>query len=235
MRAYLPAILSAAIALPLLALAACDETIDATKSPAADAGSDATTTTDGGGEGGTTTSLFQRLGGTAGLTAVVNSLVAEEIKDPEILSYFAPNAAATPPAGKPSVDQIKACLVLQLSAASADPTKGDPTFTYPGTAAGWACRDMKTAHASLHIGNGTFDKFATIAAGVATAAAQASGGKVGPDDLKAIQQFLGLQKPLIVDPAAPDGGFFVFDSGAADTGTTDSSTDSGSADASDSG
>ena len=157
MRAYLPAILSAAIALPLLALAACDETVDATKSPATDAGSDATTTTDGGTEGGTTSSLFQRLGGTAGLTAVVNSLVAEEIKDPEILSYFAPNAATPTPAGKPSVDQIKACLVLQLSAASADPTKGDPTFTYPGTAAGWTCRDMKTAHAALHIGNGTFD------------------------------------------------------------------------------
>lgn len=220
MRAYLRAIVSAAVAVPLFALAACDETIPADKiadsgATGGEAGADA-------GDGGPTSSLFDRLGGTAGITALVDAIVAAEVTDPEILSYFAPNTLNPPPGGKPTVAQIKGCLVLQITAA-VDSTKA----TYPGKLQdGYQCRDMKTSHAALHIGNGTFDKFAAIATQVATGAAQKS-GTLTPDDLKLVGTFLQSQKPLIVDPAAPDGGFF--DSGLppADSGSNDAADSGG--------
>jgi hypothetical protein len=198
----------------MLAIAACDEDIAATKAPptAADTGTDTGATTDAGGDGASTT-LFQRVGGEAGITALIDAVIAAEILDPEIASYFAPNTLATPPAGKPTVAQIKECLVKQIGAAA-----GGPGIVYPTTVTGgFQCRTMEAAHGALHIGNGTFDKFATIAAGVA-----AKAGLTGAD-LQSLAGFLQLQKPLIVDPAAPDGGFY--DSGIVIDSGTDAPAD----------
>lgn len=218
MRAYLRAIVATAVAVPLLALAACDETIDAVK--LTDAGTTADTGTSA--DAGPTSTLYDRLGGGPGINALVDAIIAEEVKDPEIASYFVFNVQTTPPAGHPTVADIKACIALQITAAI-DSTKG----TYPGkVASGYQCRDMKTAHAMFHIGNGTFDKFAAIAVQVATAAAQKS-GTVTADDLKLVGTFLASQKPLIVDPAAPDSGFFDAGLPPADSGANDAADSGG--------
>jgi hemoglobin len=108
--------------------------------------------------GGTT--LYTRLGGNAGIKAAVDEIVKDEVADPTIAAFFA--NSANPPAGRPNVAQIKACLVNQLGAAAGGPEK------YPGTPAdsmGFQCRDMKTSHAGLGISATVFDKFVTIAAG----------------------------------------------------------------------
>lgn len=193
MRAYLRAIASVAVAVPLFALVACDETVDATKVSTTDAGTDS----------GPSTSLYQRVGGKDGITALVDAVVAEEVKDPEIAAFFGPNTLTPPPGGKPTVAQIKACLVLQISAAAADKSKGDPEFVYPGKLAdgSYTCRDMKTSHAGLGINSAQFDKFAAIAAAVAT-----KSGKLAETDLKSLTDFLTIQKSSIVSATSTDSG-----------------------------
>ena len=210
MRVTFRAILSVAVAIPVLALAGCDETIDATKAPAtSDAGSDATTASDAATDA--PVSLFTRLGGEPGLVKLIDALVAAEVADPEIASYFVFNGA--PAAGHPSVTQIKECFVKQVGTAL-----GGPGFTYPtAVSGGFQCRDMGTAHKDLHIGGLTFDKFATIAAATATAAG------VPADGLAALSGFLTANRPLIVDPAREDAGG-PFDSGI----KVDSGSDTGS-------
>jgi hypothetical protein len=194
-------ILSVTVAVPLFALAACDETIDATKtastpdSGTADSGS-------AGDSGTATTSLFQRLGGRAGITAFIDKVLVEELKDPEIAPFFASNLQTPPPAGHPTAAQIKGCLVEQIAAASADPTKGDPAIVYPAKLSdGNQCRDMKTTHTGLGISGAVFDKFGAIATLVA------KGAGLAEADLKSVGDFLGIQKSLIVEAAPPaDGG-----------------------------
>ena len=211
MRAYLRVILSVAVAAPLFALVACDETIEATKAPpAVDAGTDS----------GPSTSLFQRLGGKDGIKAFVDAVVAEELKDSEVGPFFAPNInPAGPPAGRPNGAQIKGCLVEQIAAASSDKDKGDPVFSYPGVkdgpapkVDGFTCRDMKTAHMGLGITESAFAKFGAIAAGVAKAS-----GKLSDADLTSLTNFLNLNKAAIVEAPKTDGG--TDSSVPADTGT----------------
>jgi truncated hemoglobin YjbI len=106
-------------------------------------------------------SLYERLGGHDGIAKAVDGIVAEELKDPEIASYFFFQVQQPLPAGHPSADQIKECLVAQLGNAAGGPE------TYPMTATGgFKCRSMTAAHAKLSIPNGVFTKFLTIAAGV---------------------------------------------------------------------
>ncbi|HEY8078025.1 MAG TPA: group 1 truncated hemoglobin [Labilithrix sp.] len=106
-------------------------------------------------------SLYERLGSHDGIAKAVDAIVAEELKDPEIASYFFFQVQSPLPAGHPSADQIKECLVAQLGAASGGPEK------YPATTStGFQCRSMTAAHAKLGIPDGVFTKFLTIAAGV---------------------------------------------------------------------
>lgn len=203
MKVYLRAILSLAIAVPVMALAACDETIDAT--PAPDAGADATTTADAAADAAP--SLFQRLGGEAGIAQLVDAIMAAELADPVIQPFFAPNQAATPPSGKPTLTQIKECLTKQIANAA------NPEIKYPtSVSGGYACRDMQSSHASLHISAAIFDKFAANAVNVATAS-----GKISAGDLQTVGGFLSLQKTLIVDPnAGGDAGSDASNDSAAD-------------------
>lgn len=112
-------------------------------------------------DAGATTTLYERLGKKEGITAAVDAIVAEELKDPEIASYFFFQVQTPVPAGHPSAGQIKECLVAQLGSVSGGPE------TYPATVSGgYVCRDMVSAHSALGIPNGVFTKFVTIAAGV---------------------------------------------------------------------
>lgn len=151
---------------------ACGDDDDATATPSTDGGAkadsgsntaDTGTTVDG---GATALSLYERLGGKAGIEAFVQSVVETKVlTDSDLKTYFF-NQVATPiPAGHPSAKQIVVCFGRFVgSALGAD--------TYPGAAVEdtantntpmHTCRNMVAAHKSadtqLNIGTGTFDKF----------------------------------------------------------------------------
>lgn len=71
---------------------------------------------------------------------------------------------------------------------------------------GFTCRDMKTAHAALHISGATFDKFVTIAAGTLKRLG------VADADITVVGGVLVSTKADIVDPS----GNNAFDAGAKD-------------------
>ena len=84
-------------------------------------------------------SLYDRLGGTPAITAVVDEFVARVAADTRINRYFA--SVASDPA---RLKAFKGKLVDQICEASGGPCK------YTG-------RDMKTAHAGMGISNADFD------------------------------------------------------------------------------
>ncbi len=145
-------------------------------------------------------SLYDRLGKKAGIVTALDAIVAEELKDEEIASYF--YFQVTPPApvaGHPSVAQVKSCFANQLANAAGGPEQ------YPGTPAdnlGWQCRGMKDIHDILHIPGTVFDRFVVIAAGVLKKAG------VADADIAIIGGVLNGTRAAIVDPARPDGGKF---------------------------
>ncbi len=89
----------------------------------------------GGGGGGATATLYDRLGGNAGITAVVDAFVGNVVKDDRINTFFK-NADAA---------HLKKMLVEQISVAS-----GCTTCTYTG-------KDMKTAHTGMGIKEADFN------------------------------------------------------------------------------
>ena len=96
-----------------------------------------------------TASLYARLGGYEAIAAVVDDLLAREVKDPVVAPFFKGLEAQ-------DVRRIRQHLVDQLCAAS-----GGPCF-YPG-------RDMKSVHAEMEITNDVWNAFtghigATLAA-----------------------------------------------------------------------
>jgi hypothetical protein len=135
-------------------------------------------------------------------------VVADELKDPEVASFFVllndPTTNVRP--DHPTADQLLECLTNQLGKAAG----GAEEFpTKLGADKGsFQCRDMKTAHANLHISAGTFDKFV----GIAAATLKRLG--VADADITVVGGVLVSTKADIVDPAAPDGGSF--DAGAKD-------------------
>lgn len=140
-----------------------------------------------------TTTLYERLGKIDGIRGAVKAIVAEELKNDNIKSYFFFQLQGE----KPTPADIEECLSNQLAAAAGGPEK------YPLTLpSGFACRnDMKAVHERLHIPGATFDKFIEIAAGVLTAA------KVAPADIKTVGDVLVGFRSQVVDPAAPAGDF----------------------------
>lgn len=161
-----------------------------------------TPNTDGGGGGDAGTTLYGRLGGRAGISAAVDAIVARELMDPEIASYFYFQVTGNPPpvAGHPNVAQLKSCLVNQLANAAGGPEM------YPGAPAdnmGWQCRNMQAAHTGLRIPNSVFDRFVTIAAGVLM------GAGVAADDIAVIGGVLNSTKPQVAQGVDRDGGSFI--------------------------
>jgi hypothetical protein len=181
-------------AFALCAVAACSPA-----TPPADAS--VTDTGGGGGDAGGT--LYSRLGNRAGIATAVDAIVAQELMDPEIASYFyfqvTPGSNGMPPVnGHPSVAQLKSCLVNQLANAAGGPE------AYPGAPAdnmGWQCRNMADSHRGLRIPGSVFDRFVMIAAGVLTTAGVSSA------DIAVIGGVLNSTRTAIVDPAR-DGGSF---------------------------
>ncbi|MET0795062.1 MAG: hypothetical protein ABW061_26325 [Polyangiaceae bacterium] len=145
-----------------------------------------------GGEGGAIEStLYFRLGERAGIKSALEAIVKEELKDPIIASYFSQQAN---PAHKPTTDDILGCFTNLLASEAGGPEE------YPFTTdSGFKCRDMKTAHQTLGIGAGTFEKFVSIAAGVLTDL------NVAPDDVATIGDVLNGTKSSIVDKNVPSG------------------------------
>ncbi len=141
--------------------------------------------------GSGTSTLYTRLGGHAGIRSAINSIVAAELKDPEIAAFF--GNTGTP--GHPTADQIEECFTNLLGKAAGGPEQ------YPTTANGFTCRDMHSSHVGLHIPGSSFDKFVMIAAGVL------KGAGVADADITTIGGVLNGTKTDIVDPAAGgDGG-----------------------------
>ncbi len=144
----------------------------------------------GGGDSGSTDTLYKRLGGHDGIRKAVEAIVAAELADTEIASFF--GQVGMP--GHPNADQIEECLTIQLGSVAGG------TETYPvmldATHGSFQCRSMKAAHVALHIPASTFDKFVTIAAGKLKALG------VADADITTIGTVLVGTKSDIVDPAA---------------------------------
>jgi hypothetical protein len=205
---------------------------------ALDAGTDAAGGSDSGTDGAPCSSgtLYTRLGGHSGIRSAVNAVVAGELGDPDIQSYFFNQLQSPVPSTSPTGGEIEECLTDQLGAAAGGPEVYPPVGgayddgggNLGGPAGTWMCRDMATIHQKLLISGGTFDKFITIAGGVLTAA------NVCPDDITTVAAVLTGARPSVVDAPLADAGYEPYpgDSGAAssalDAGTPDSGgTDGG--------
>jgi hypothetical protein len=162
------------------------------------------------------TTLYERLGGHAGIRAAVDAVVAQELMDTDIKSYFF-NQVATPiPAGHPTADQIEECFTDLLA------NKAGGTEVYPTTvvtrddagndAGSFTCRDMATIHQPLLISGGTFDKFVMIAGGVLTAAMGTGPYTYTAADIDTIAGALVGTKPVIVGSGLADAGLQPFPS-----------------------
>jgi len=146
-----------------------------------------------GGEGGAVvaTTLYERLGMHAGIAAALDAIVADEVQDPIIATYFSQQASA---AHKPTVADIKECFTNLLGKAAGGPE------LYPfKTTSGYTCRNMATAHATLGIGAGTFDKFVGIAAATLLDLG------VAPADVATVGAVLNGTKTDIVNVNIPSG------------------------------
>ncbi len=119
---------------------------------------------DGPGDAGT---LYTRLGGHAGIRMAVNAVVAAELMNADIASYFffQPGAPAN---GHPTADQIEECFTDLVGSAAGGPEQYPTTYT--SEAGVYTCRSMTTSHRALQINTGTFNSFVTIASGVLTSA-----------------------------------------------------------------
>ena len=140
--------------------------------------------------------LYLRLGGHACIRDFLTKVIVEANKDPQLSSYFVLNVPCTRP-GHPTAHQLIACFTDLTGSATGG------AEVYPTTSSdGWACRSMQASHAGLHVPNDAFTKFVTTAAGVAAAAG------VAPADISALGALLNSTRADIVDPMAPEGGFF---------------------------
>ena len=144
-----------------------------------------------------TDTLYTRLGGNAGIKTAVHAVVVEELKDPELASYFFFQVSKPVPAGHPNVDQVEECFVLLLGNAAGGPE------VYPATVSGgFKCRSMIDAHASLGIPGGVFTKFNMIAASVL------KGAGVKDADLKVVGSVLEGTRPDVAQDKTRDVGMF---------------------------
>jgi hypothetical protein len=147
--------------------------------------------------------LYERLGGHAGIRSAVNAVVQAELGDPDLASYFFNQVAVPVPAGHPTVDQLSECFTDQLANAAGGPEAYPTTVT--DDAGSWTCRDMASIHGPLHISGGTFSKFVTIAAGEL--------GTLGvvSSDITTIGGVLTGAQPAIVDSNLADAGEMPYD------------------------
>jgi hypothetical protein len=159
--------------------------------------------------------LYTRLGGHAGIRTAIDAIVAAELMDPDMKTYFFNQVTTPVPDGHPTADQIEECLTDQLGSAAKGPESFPTTVVTrddAGADAGsFACRDdMTTIHAPLLISGGTFDKFIMIAGGVLVSAMGTGSYTYTTDDIATVAGVLTGPKAAIVDPALEDAGLQPF-------------------------
>jgi hypothetical protein len=143
-------------------------------------------------DGGNAT-LYQRLGGHAGISSYMTAIITEELKDPQQASYFA--YVGKP--GHPAYADIVECMTDLVGSATGGPE------VYPATTpSGYQCRSLQASHAYLHVPNGVFNAFLSVAAAVGIAAG------VAPSDVAEMGALFGTTRGDIVDPTVGDGGYF---------------------------
>src|SRR6185312_3088070 len=143
---------------------------------------------DGGADGATTT-LYQRLGGHAGIRGALDQVVQAELADTQIAAFFSNQTMNPVPAGHPNANQLTECLTNLLSNAAGGPEAYGKLSADFGS---FQCRSMPAAHAGLNISSAVFDKFVTIAAGKLTDLG------VAADDIATIGAVLNGTKTDIV-------------------------------------
>jgi hypothetical protein len=171
-------------------------------------------TTDGG-----TLSLYDRLGGKAGLESFVKTVVETKVLTDADLKTFFFNQVATPiPAGHPSASQIVVCFARFVGAAlQADTYPGAPVNDAANTnTPNHTCRDMISAHKGagtmLNIGSANFDKFighiaTSLMPLVKPTATKA--GEITQVEFDTLAGALNGQKTVVTTPGAPSSGAFV--------------------------
>ncbi|MGO9834184.1 MAG: hypothetical protein ACLP1X_08220 [Polyangiaceae bacterium] len=167
---------------------------------------------DAGGDAGST--LYSRLGGHAGIRAAVDAIVAAELADADIKTYFFNQVATPVPAGHPTADQIEECFTDLLGMNAGGPEVYPTTvvtLTDAGADAGsFLCRDLGTIHAPLKISGGTFDKFVMIAGGVLTSAMGMAPYTYTTADITTVAGVLTGSRSAVVDSNLNDAGAQVY-------------------------
>jgi hypothetical protein len=148
------------------------------------------------GEAGATT-LYQRLGGHAGIRGAVDAIVAAELQNQDIASYFFFQAGA-PANGHPTADQVEECFTDLVGTAAGGP-ESYPT-TVSTDAGSFTCRSMTAIHAPLLISGGTFDTFIMIAGATLVSAG------VSSTDVATLANALVATKPQVVTGSLADAG-----------------------------
>lgn len=164
--------------------------------------------------------LYDRLGGQAGLEAFVSSVTVDVLADADLVTYFfnQTNPGGIP-AGHPSKKQIDVCFARFVGAAlKADTYPGAPVNDPANTnTPNHTCRNMVASHKAagtqLNIGTGTFDKFVGIIAAKLTPLKKAQVGNTGPitergisqEEFDALAGALNAQKADVTTAGAPVG------------------------------
>jgi hypothetical protein len=154
-------------------------------------------------------SLYDRLGKHAGIRAAIDAIVAQELENADINSYFFFQAGA-PGNGHPTADEIEECFTDFVGAAAGGPEKYPMTITADGGTS-YKCRDLATIHKPLLISGGTFTTFLMIAGAELTALG------VSADDVKTLAGALASTEADIVTKSLEDAGLELF---PGDGGTT---------------
>jgi hypothetical protein len=166
-------------------------------------------------DAGGTMTLYQRLGGKAGLESFVKTVVETKIlTDADLKTYFFSQVATPIPAGKPSATQIVVCFGRFVGAALKEDTYPGAPVNDPANTnnPNHTCRDMLSSHGTLNIGTGTFDKFIGYIATslmplVKPTATKA--GEITQAEFDALAAALNGTKTDIVTTTAPANGPFV--------------------------
>jgi hypothetical protein len=156
--------------------------------------------------------LYERLGGKAGLEMFVKNVVETKIlTDADLKTFFFNQVASPIPAGHPSEAQIVVCFGRFVGAAlGADTYPGAPVADAANTnTPSFTCRGMVEAHngpsTMLHIGSGTFDKFiGYIAASLMPLVKPTvtKAGEITQDEFNALAAALTGQKAAVTTAGA---------------------------------
>lgn len=156
--------------------------------------------------------LYDRLGGKAGLESFVKTVVETRIlADADLKTFFFNQVASPIPAGHPSAKQIVVCFARFVGTAlGADEYPGAPVNDPANVnTPNHTCRNMVESHngasTMLHIGSGTFDKFVGLIAVelmplVKPTATKA--GEITQAEFDALAAALNGQKAAVTTPGA---------------------------------